>query len=267
MTEDEQFAAISAYVDRLVAIARPRRLVYLAIDGVAPRAKMNQQRSRRSDRHPPGNGAPPRRGRTALSAARRALLLHRYRVPRELAQAAAREEALSAARGRAFEEVKPAAHEAGPPFDSNCITPGTEFLYSLGDRFREWIKHKMATDPHWMNGPQVRASSRALHWPHHHTTAPAAATGTRRLRASAAFRSSSRVPTCRARASTRSWTTSATAGRRTGARRTPAAAPHRPATACHVPLRPALSSLHCPAHLRTGTRRTRGTACTASTPT
>ena len=87
LDEEEMIRRIFEYTERLIRIAKPRKVLYLAIDGVAPRAKMNQQRSRR------------------------------YRAPRELAQQAAKD----------ARNGKPAP--SGPAFDSNCITPGTDFLY------------------------------------------------------------------------------------------------------------------------------------------
>jgi 5'-3' exonuclease len=48
ITEPEIFQNVCYYLDRVVKeVAKPKSLIYLAIDGPAPRAKLNQQRSRR----------------------------------------------------------------------------------------------------------------------------------------------------------------------------------------------------------------------------
>lgn len=45
--ESEIFHKIGHYIEHLFKIIKPRKLFFLAVDGVAPRAKMNQQRGRR----------------------------------------------------------------------------------------------------------------------------------------------------------------------------------------------------------------------------
>ncbi|KAG8529794.1 uncharacterized protein KY384_005275 [Bacidia gigantensis] len=107
MTEEKMFINIFNYIEHLYGKIRPKKLFFMAIDGVAPRAKMNQQRARRF--------------RTALDAER------------------AREKAVR-------EGVEMPSEDA---FDSNCITPGTEFMAKLTKQLKYFINKKISEDADW----------------------------------------------------------------------------------------------------------------------
>ncbi|KAG7839951.1 hypothetical protein KL942_002750 [Ogataea angusta] len=117
-TEAEMMVEIFRYTDRVLNMARPRKLLMIAVDGVAPRAKMNQQRSRRF--------------RSARDAALAQEELERQIQEREM-------------RG---EEID-LAIKGKKSWDSNSITPGTPFMDILARSLRYWVAYKLANDPGW----------------------------------------------------------------------------------------------------------------------
>ena len=120
-TEKEMFDAVCNYIDRIFAIVRPRRLLYMAIDGVAPRAKINQQRSRR------------------------------FRSAREAEQKLKEKNQLREEWRKIGFKVKEQDANAPPPFDSNVITPGTPFMARLAVELRKFVANRITNDPAWKN--------------------------------------------------------------------------------------------------------------------
>jgi 5'-3' exoribonuclease 1 len=106
----EMMLSIFRYIDRMVTeIVKPKKVLFMAIDGVAPRAKLNQQRARR------------------------------------FCSAEGRTDAINKAkeRGEAVNEDN--------LFDSNCITPGTEFMETVSRHIKYFIRKKIKEDPLWRN--------------------------------------------------------------------------------------------------------------------
>eukprot|EP00177_Eucheuma_denticulatum_P001278 GFKZ01002325.1.p1 GENE.GFKZ01002325.1~~GFKZ01002325.1.p1 ORF type:complete len:1472 (-),score=200.66 GFKZ01002325.1:1614-6029(-) len=110
-TPNQIFQDVFKYIDNLFTLLPPRSLLYMAVDGVAPRAKMNQQRSRR------------------FRSAQERRKEHEDAVERDPMYAAA--------------NVR--------PFDSNCITPGTEFMHQLTLALQYFVARKISEDRRWQN--------------------------------------------------------------------------------------------------------------------
>ncbi|PPR02491.1 hypothetical protein CVT24_002040 [Panaeolus cyanescens] len=119
-TEEEMMVEVFKYTERVVNMVRPRKLLFMAIDGVAPRAKMNQQRSRRF--------------RSAQEA-------------KEKEEAKKESILLWEAMGKTVSEEE----KNKKSWDSNAITPGTPFMDLLASSLRYWVVQKMNSDPGWRN--------------------------------------------------------------------------------------------------------------------
>eukprot|EP00039_Didymoeca_costata_P013389 m.203123 g.203123 ORF g.203123 m.203123 type:complete len:1076 (+) comp15756_c1_seq1:222-3449(+) len=118
-TEHDMYMAVLDYMDKVLACARPTKLLFIAIDGVAPRAKMNQQRARR------------------------------FRSAQEMEENA---EVAKQVRLNYLKEGKMLPpEEEKSTFDSNVITPGTPFMFELA-LYLQWFVHfKIDNDENWRN--------------------------------------------------------------------------------------------------------------------
>lgn len=129
LDETAMFKKIFLYVDRLYKLVQPTSVLYLAVDGTAPRAKMNQQRARR------------------------------FRSAKDAEQLSAE---LVARSNRANSNSHTAPdlllYGSGKRFDSNCITPGTDFMLKLSLALQKWVQYKMDTDLYWKAGADVIVS-------------------------------------------------------------------------------------------------------------
>ena len=123
MSEEQIFTSIFAYVDHLFGRIKPKKLFFMAVDGVAPRAKMNQQRSRRF--------------RTAKEA----------KEVREKAEAKGEELPSE----KAFDSncITPGVYVMFICLNFSYCSLGTVFMTKLSEQLRYFVNKKITEDANW----------------------------------------------------------------------------------------------------------------------
>ena len=142
ITNEQIVSNVATYLDRIICLTKPTSLIYLAIDGVAPRAKLNQQRSRR---YRAGGGGDDESGSGELSVYEAYLQKHQSNADHtEHGQ-------LHLVNGRLIGKVQEVTPDPPPlntnVFHSNNITPGTEFFQDLMQLLQVHLIEKLL--PKW----------------------------------------------------------------------------------------------------------------------
>lgn len=68
----------------------------------------------------------------------------RFRAAKEAEEKKQKEEEIRRAEG-----LPPAEQDGNIEFDTNCITPGTEFMFKVAEGLKYYTAHRMSTDPGW----------------------------------------------------------------------------------------------------------------------
>lgn len=145
-SEEEMIMEVLRYTERLLLMAKPRNLIYMAIDGVAPKAKLNQQRARRfktaqetvvealKDFEDPSKN----KNQDNLELDSDGNIIRKEQLIEQLDD----EE-------RQLIEDRSSANGKKSKWDSNAITPGSQFMHKLALCLRYWVSYKLAQDPAW----------------------------------------------------------------------------------------------------------------------
>lgn len=181
ISNPEIFRNVCYYLDRVIGdMVQPKEVVYMAIDGVAPRAKLNQQRSRRYR-----SGTEGQIETNIYDAHVKSMEQQKEQVDQVEDDSAfdlengytfaLDEDSLKTDQGDHLDvsEVSPGRFKGKfetqtqeikgdtETFHSNVITPGTPFFTEFTEHLEHFVKYKMSTDPKWkdltiiFSGPNV----------------------------------------------------------------------------------------------------------------
>jgi 5'-3' exonuclease len=160
-SQDDIVQNVCFYLDRIVQdIVKPKELLFFAIDGVAPRAKLCQQRSRR---YRSGKEQEIIAGLHLLGADEEPSLgtLERTMDGRYSGTIHTADVALAGSNETTSFIIEPDAEIDEEEFHLHAITPGTKFLYNVSKEILKHIQHKLETDSRWQHlkvifsGPEV----------------------------------------------------------------------------------------------------------------